>query len=209
MEKIDLRKQYKYLYNPSSKKVEMVDVPPLQFVMVDGIIPAGEGPGDSPDFGQALSALYSISYTLKFMFKKRAENPIDYPVMALEGLWTTASGEFVFGRREAWLYTAMIMQPDIITPDVFAEGLERARQRKPEPGLDRLRLEQFHEGPSIQVMHIGPYATEPETIARMDAYAADQGLRLHGRHHEIYLGDPRRAASEKLKTILRHPIVRQ
>ena len=209
METLDLRTQYKHLYKPSAKKVVLVDVPPLQFAMLDGIIPAGQRVGDSPDFAEAMNALYGISYTLKFMFKKRAENPIDYPVMALEGLWTTASGEFVFGRREAWLYTAMIMQPDIITPDVFAEGLERARQRKPEPGLDRLRLEQFHEGPSIQVMHIGPYATEPETIARMDAYAADQGLRLHGRHHEIYLGDPRRAASEKLKTILRHPIVRQ
>ncbi len=91
MEKIDLRKQYKHLYNPSAKKVEVVDVPPLQFAMVDGMIPAGEGPGDSADFQQAVDALYSISYTLKFMFKKREEAPIDYPVMALEGLWTTAS----------------------------------------------------------------------------------------------------------------------
>lgn len=208
MEKIDLRKQYKHLYNPSAKKVEVVDVPPLQFAMVDGMIPAGEGPGDSADFQQAVDALYSISYTLKFMFKKREEAPIDYPVMALEGLWTTASGEFVFGRREAWLYTAMIMQPEIITPEVFAEGVEQARKRKPGPGLDRLRLERFHEGPSIQVMHIGPFVTEMETIDRMDAYAQEHGLRLHGRHHEIYMGDPRRAAPEKLKTILRHPIVR-
>lgn len=207
MEKIDLRKQYKYLYNPSARKVEVVDVPPLQFAMIDGIIPAGEGPSESADFSQALNALYGISYTLKFMFKKRDVDPIDYPVMALEALWTTASGEFVFGRREAWLYTAMIMQPAIITPEVFAEGLEKARQRKPEPGLDRLRLEQFHEGPSIQIMHIGSYANEPETIARMDAYAAEHGLQLHGRHHEIYMGDPRRTAPERLKTILRHPVV--
>ena len=139
MEKIDLRKQYKYLYAPSAKKVQVVDVPPLQFAMIDGVIQAGEGVGDSPDFQEAVSALYSISYTLKFMFKKRDEDPIDYPVMALEGLWGTLSGAFVFGRRETWLYTAMIMQPDIITPEVFAEGVAQARKRKAEPGLDRLR----------------------------------------------------------------------
>ncbi len=87
MEKLDLRHQYKKLYNPSARKVEIVDVPPLQFVMVDGRIEPGEGVGDSPDFQEAVSALYTISYTLKFMFKKRENDPIDYPVMALEGLW--------------------------------------------------------------------------------------------------------------------------
>jgi hypothetical protein len=209
MEKLDLRKQYKYLYNPSAKKVEVVDVPPLQFAMIDGIIPAGQGVGDSPDFQEAVGALYSISYTLKFMFKKREYDPIDYPVMALEGLWGTESGMFDPARRETWLYTAMIMQPDIITPEAFAEGIAQARKRKPDPGLDRLRLATFHEGPSIQVMHVGPYATEPETIACMDAFAVEHGYTLHGRHHEIYMGDPRRAAPERLKTVLRHPVVKQ
>jgi hypothetical protein len=209
MEKLDLRKQYKYLYSPSAKKVQVVDVPPLRFAMINGVIQAGERVGDSADFQEAVSALYSISYTLKFMFKKREENPIDYPVMSLEGLWGTESGEFVFGRPETWLYTAMIMQPDIITPEVFAEGIAQARKRKPEPGLDRLRLETFHEGPSIQVMHVGPYATEKETIDRMDAFAVENGYTLHGRHHEIYMGDPRRAAPERLKTILRHPVLKK
>lgn len=206
MEKLDLRAQYKYLYAPSAKRVELVEVPPLQFAMVDGVIPAGQVVGESADFQEAMSALYGISYTLKFMFKKRAENPIDYPVMALEGLWATASGVFNPTVRETWLFTAMIMQPDIITPEVFEEGRAQLLKRRPGPGPERLRLETFHEGRAIQVMHIGPYATEMETIARMDAFAAEKGLTLHGRHHEIYLGDPRRAAPEKMKTVLRHPV---
>ena len=207
MEKLDLRAQYKHLYNPPAKKVVLVDVPPLQFAMVDGRIAPGERVGDSPDFGEAVDALYGISYTLKFMFKKRDTNPIDYPVMALEGLWGTESGTFDPNARETWLYTAMIMQPDIITPDVFAGGLEQLRRKKPGPGIERLRLASFHEGRAIQVMHLGPYATEMTTIARMDEFAQANGLTLHGRHHEIYLGDPRRAASEKLKTVLRHPVM--
>jgi hypothetical protein len=207
MEKLDLRAQYKHLYNPSARKVVLVDVPPLQFAMVDGLIAPGELVGESADFSEALSALYGISYTLKFMFKKRAENPIDYPVMALEGLWGTESGLFDPNARETWLYTAMIMQPDIITAEVFEEGREQLRKKRPDPGIERLRLETFHEGRAIQVMHLGPYATEMATIARMDAFAQANGLTLHGRHHEIYLGDPRRAAPEKMKTVLRHPVV--
>lgn len=208
MRTLDLRKQYRHLNNPS-KQVELVDVPPLQFAMVDGVVQADEDVGNSPDFQQALSALYGISYTLKFMFKKRAQDPIDYPVMALEALWSTESGEFDIRRRETWLFTAMIMQPDIVTAAAFAEGLAEVRRRKPDPGLDRLRLETLHEGLSIQAMHTGPYATEPETIARIEAFAAEQGYAFRGRHHEIYLGDPRRAASEKLRTLLRHPVMKK
>jgi len=206
METLDLRRQYKHLYQPSAKKVEVVDVPPLQFAMVDGTIPPGGQVGETPDFQEAVSALYGISYTLKFMFKKRAGNPVDYPVMALEGLWGTPSGAFTFGAPDTWLYTAMIMQPEVITPEIFEEGRAQLLKKHPGPGPARLRLATFHEGRCIQVMHIGPYADEPATIARMDAFAAEHGLTLHGRHHEIYLGDPRRAAPEKMKTVLRHPV---
>lgn len=207
MEKLDLRTQFKHLYNPSAKKVVLVDVPTLQFAMIDGFIPADQGVGESPDFEEALGALYGISYTLKFMFKKRGENPIDYPVMALEALWQTESGIFNPDVRENWQYTAMIMQPDIITLEVFEEGRAQLLKKHPGPGPQRLRLETFHEGRAIQVMHLGPYATEPVTIARMDEFAQANGLTLHGRHHEIYLGDPRRAAPEKMKTALRHPVL--
>lgn len=206
MEIIDFRKQYKHLYTPSAKKVEIVDVPPLQFAMVDGLVPAGVGPGDSEDFQEAVAALYGLSYTLKFMIKKRPVDPIDYPVMALEGLWFTTSGGYDTTAREAMTYTVMIMQPDFITPDLFETARTQLLKKKPGPGPSRLRLETFHEGLCIQTMHIGPYATEPETVARMDAFAFEQGYTRRGRHHEIYLSDPLRTAPVKMKTILRHPV---
>lgn len=206
MEKLDLRQQYKHLYSPSAKKVEVVDVPPLQFAMVDGTIPPELGPGESPVFQEDVSALYGISYTLKFLFKKRADNPIDYPVMALEGLWAAASGVYNPAVRDTWLYTILIMQPDFVTPEMFEDARTQLLKKKPGPGPERLRLETFHEGPCIQMMHIGPYATEPETIARMDAFAAEHAYEHYGRHHEIYLSDPLRTAPERMKTILRHPI---
>ena len=206
MEKLDLRKQYKWLYSPSARKVEYVDVPSLLFVRVDGTVPAGVGPSDSPDFKEAVAALYGISYTLKFMVKKRANNPIDYPVMFLEGLWVTESRTYDTAARDAMDFTVMIMQPDFITADLFEEARAALLRKNPGPGPARVRLETYHEGPSIQTMHIGPYATEPETVVRLEAYAAEHEYAQRG-HHEIYLGDPFRAAPEKLRTILRHPVV--
>jgi hypothetical protein len=207
MEKLDLRRQYKHLYKPSDKKVEVVDVPPFQFAIADGTIPPEQGPGESAEFQEAVGALYGISYTLKFRVKKRPHDPVDYPVMALEGLWSAGSGVYDPAVRDTWLYTMMIMQPDFITPELFAEARAQLLKKKPGPGPERLRLEIFHEGPAIQIMHIGPYANEPETIARMDSFAAEHNYRLHGRHHEIYLSDPLRTAPERMKTILRHPIL--
>jgi hypothetical protein len=206
MEKLDLRKTYKHLYQPSAKKVEVVDVPVFQFAMIDGQLEAGCAPGDSLSFQQALEALYGISYTLKFASKRHQENPIDYKVMALEGLWWVDEGEFEITDPTNWRWTAMIMQPDHITEAMFQEALAQVRRKKPGPALDKLRLEMFHEGLSMQVMHIGPYAEEPATIARMEAFARESGYVRRGKHHEIYLGDPRRAAPEKLKTVLRQPI---
>ena len=206
---LDLRKQWKHLYSPSAKKVEVVDVPRFQFAMLDGEIEPGYGPGTSPDFGDALEGLYGISYTLKFMSKLRKENPIDYPVMALEGLWWVEGAEFDITQPAGWKYNVMIMQPDHINPEMFQEALGQLRKKRGDkPAFARLRLESFQEGTCIQVMHIGPYAEEMTTIARMDEFARENGFLLHGKHHEIYMGDPRRAAPEKLKTILRHPVTR-
>ena len=206
MEKLDLRKTYKHLYQPSAKEVTIVEVPRLQFAMIDGQIEAGRAPGDSPSFQQALEALYGISYTLKFASKQRQENPIDYKVMALEGLWWVDSGEFEITDPTNWRWTAMILQPDHITEAMFQQALAQLRRKKPGPALDKLRLEAFEEGLCMQVMHVGPYAEEPATIARMEAFARENGYVRRGKHHEIYLGDPRRAAPEKLKTVLRQPI---
>jgi len=207
MTKLELRKQLKHLYAPSAKKVEVVDVPRFQFAMVDGEIEPGRGPEDSPAFQEALEALYGISYTLKFASKLRKEDPLDYTVMALEGLWWVEEGEFDITRPEGWRWTLMIMQPDHITPGMYEDALRQLRQKKGDrPAFSRLRFEGFQEGLCVQTMHVGPYAEEPATIARMHAFAQENGYRLCGKHHEIYLGDPRRASPEKMKTVLRHPI---
>ncbi len=211
MKILDLRKQYKHLYQPSAKKIEAVQVPRLQFAMIDGAIEKGQAPGTSPGFQEATQALYGISYTLKFMLKKRKTNPIDYPVMALEGLWWVEDGMFDITVKDNWFYTLMIMQPDVITQAVFEEGVAEVRRKKGDsPALSKLRLDSFEEGPCVQVMHIGPYATEPATIERMKAFMQENGYRdrvgIGGKHHEIYLGDPRKADPAKLKTVLRHPI---
>ena len=212
MKTLDLKKQYKHLYQPSAKKAEMVQVPSLQFAMIDGAIEKGSEPGKSPLFAEATQALYSICYTLKFMLKKCRTNPIDYPVMALEGLWWVEDGMFDITVKDNWFYTLMILQPEVITPDIFAEGLEQVRRKKGDSEiLSKVRLENFEEGLCVQIMHIGPYATEPATIEGMRAFAGENGYRdcvggLGGKHHEIYLSDPRKAEQAKLKTVLRHPV---
>jgi len=209
MEKLDLRKQYKHLYAPSPKKVEVIDVPAFKFVMIDGQIEEGRGPGTSPGFQEAVQALYSASYTLKFMSKQREVDPIDYGVMALEGLWWFENGEFDITKPDNWFYTLLIMQPEHIDEAMFREALAQLERKKktPSPALSRLRLAAFREGLSVQTLHVGPYATEPETVARMNAFAAEHGYRMAGLHHEIYIGDPLRSAPNKLKTILRHAVV--
>lgn len=207
METLDLRKQFKHLYNPSAKKVDVVDVPALQFAMVDGRVAAGEGPADSADFREAVAALYGVSYTLKFMVKKRPADPIDYPVMFLEGLWITESRGYSTVEREAMTFTVMIMQPDFITAELFEEARAQLAKKHPGPGPARLRLATFTEGLCIQTLHIGPYATEPETVARLDAFMVEFGYTGRDHHHEIYISDPFKTAPERLKTVLRHPVI--
>jgi len=211
MKTLDLKKELKYLYAPSAKKAEIVKVPRLQFAMIDGVIEKGKEPGNSPAFAEATQALYSISYTLKFMLKKRKTNAIDYPVMALEGLWGIQDVNVDVGKKDNWSFTLMILQPDVITKDIFAEGMEQVRKKKGDsPELSKVRLSHFEEGVCAQMMHIGPYATEPATIEIMRAFAAENGYRdnvgPNGLHHEIYIGDPRKADPAKLKTVVRHPL---
>lgn len=211
MKTLDLKKELKHLYQPSAKKPEILKVPKMQFAMIDGAIEKGSEPGKSPMFAEATQALYSISYTLKFMLKKRKTNAIDYPVMALEGLWWVEDGMFDITVKDNWFYTLMIMQPEVITKDIFAEGLAEVKKKKGDSlALSKMKLAYFEEGLSVQVMHIGPYATEPATIERMRAFALENGYRdrvgSKGKHHEIYLSDPRKVAPERMKTVLRHPL---
>ena len=206
IKKLDLKTKFKSLYVPSAKTPAIVQVPNFLFVRIDGAIEKGFEPGNSPQFQQAMEALYGFAYTLKFTSKQRKKNPIDYPVMALEGLWWVEDGHFDITVKDNWFYTVQIMQPPHITPDMFDEARAKLKAKKENPALDRVRLESFEEGLCVQMMHIGPYATEPATIEKMQAFAQAQGYTFQHKHHEIYLGDPRRAQPEKLKTVLRHPV---
>jgi hypothetical protein len=203
MKKLDLKKDLKHLYNPSPRKPVIVEVPDMQFIMIDG-----EGdPNNSEVFQKSLEVLYGLSYTIKFGSKKDLE--IDYPVMALEGIWWgTPRGLTRFSSEDKadWKWTLMMMQPDHIKEEFFLEKKEVLRNRKNPEFLDDVRFERFHEGPVVQQMHIGPYSEEWKTVEPMHKWAEDQGYQLVGRHHELYIGDPRKASPEKLKTVLRHPV---
>lgn len=207
METLDLRKTLKHLYAPTAKKVELVEVPAFKFLMIDGAIEKGRAPGDSPLFQENTQALYNAAYTLKFMVKQRKENPVDYPVMALEGLWWVEDGHFDIQIKDNWWYRLMILQPELMSEALLEEALAQIRKKKGDsPALSRVRLETFTEGLCVQVLHLGPYASEPATVARLEEFAQANGLQMSGRHHEIYLGNPLRAEPEKLRTILRHPV---
>jgi hypothetical protein len=199
--KHDLKKEYREFYNPSAKECSVVDVPDMQFLMIDG---SGD-PNTSQDYQDAVGALYAMAYTLKFL-SKETEN-LDYVVMPLEGLWWTDDmTEFSADDKSAWKWTAMIMQPDHITSARVKASVGEVRHKKDPPALDLVRFEPICEGLSVQIMHIGPYAEEGPTIARLHQFAADSGYSLRGKHHEVYLSDPRRAAPEKLRTVIRQPV---
>jgi len=199
--KLDLRKTLKPLYSPRAGEVEFVTVPAMKYIMVDG---SGAPEGDS--FSQAIGAMYNLAYTMKFRSKKLLKK--DYNVMALEGLWWVKGKRFDLAKREDWLWTLMIIQPDFVSDKMFAEALDEAKRRKNPPGIEKARLESFKEGLCVQTMHVGPYSTETESISRLDAFAREKGYKMVGKHHEIYLGDPRRAAPSKLRTIIRHPVAK-
>lgn len=199
LERIDLRKQLKSLYGGSGAPA-VVDVPAMNFLMLDG---HGD-PNTSPAYAEAIAALYSVAFTLKFGLKRSRK--IDYAVMPLEGLWWADDPRsFLVGDKSKWHWTMMIMQPDFVARADVDEAVAAAAQKRPNPSLARMRFESFTEGRSAQLLYIGPYSAEGPTIERLHGFIAEQGGRLTGHHHEIYLSDPRRAAPEKLKTIIRQP----
>jgi hypothetical protein len=199
--KIDLRKERKYLYNPSSKQIAIVDVPKMNFLMIDG----QGNPNTSVAYRNAVEALYAVSYTLKFMVKQ-GDQAVDYAVMPLEGLWWVEDmKQFDMHDKDAWKWTSMIMQPEYVTAELFQEALRQVRKKKDLPVLSGMRFESFREGQAAQILYFGPYSDEGPTIERIHRFILEQGRRLRGRHHEIYLSDPRRTAPAKLKTIIRQP----
>ncbi len=202
MRKLDLRRQLKHLYQASAREPVLIDVPAMSFLMVDGM---GD-PGTASEFQQAVDALYGVAYTLKFMLKM-GPRQIDYPVMALEGLWWSPGAQQLDTKdRTAWHWTLMIMQPEVITEELVAEASSQVKQRKDPPALSKLRFEEFHEGLSAQIMHIGPYSGERPALEKLHAFIRESGREPRGKHHEIYLSDPRRAKPERLRTVIRQPV---
>jgi hypothetical protein len=201
MSKIDFKKELKYLYRPSSREFQVVDVPPMSFLMIDG---HGD-PNTTPEYQRAVEALYAVAYKLKFMSKK--EKGRDFVVPPLEGLWWAEDmAAFTTRDKSAWDWTMMIMQPEWVTQDMFEVALGQVEKQKDLPALPQLRLEAYHEGRSVQIMHIGSYDAEGPTIAGMHEFIKESDYEPAGKHHEIYLSDPRKVAPEKLKTVLRQPI---
>jgi hypothetical protein len=201
MEKIDYKKKLKHLYNPSSKTVEVVNVPEMNFLMIDG----DGGPGSSA-FKNAIEALYPAAYSLKFMVKK-GDLEIDYGVMPLEGLWWSDDmSAFVTGSKEKWKWTLMIMQPDIISKKMVNEALEEVKRKKDPISLSLIRFEPFNEGKSAHTMHLGPFSEEGPTVERVHSFIETAGSKRVKKHHEIYLSDIRRAGPEKWKTVIRQPM---
>jgi hypothetical protein len=203
VDKIDFKKQFKQLYKPSTKKVDVVEVPRWNYLMVDG-----EGdPNRSQSFQNAIDVLYSLAYAVKFMIKK-GDTGIDYGVLPLEGLWWSDDmTSFSVGNKDSWKWTLMIMQPDLVTEELVQKAIEQVRAKKNPVSLPLARFESFEEGKSAQIMHIGPFSEEGPTIEKVHAFIVKAGSQRRGKHHEIYLSDIRRAAPENWKT-MRHQTCR-
>ncbi len=201
MSKIDFKKELKHLYQPSSKEVTKINVPPTQYLMVDG---HGD-PNTSPQYVEAVEALYAVSYAIKFMVKKGAL-AIDYGVMPLEGLWWADDpASFTSGDKSKWQWTMMIAQPPFVTPQLIEQALAEVKKKKNPAAISRLRFECYAEGECAQIMHIGPFSEEGPTIEKVHQFIDALGQRV-GKHHEIYLSDIRKAAPAKWKTIIRQPM---
>ena len=203
MTKIDFKKEWKHLYRPSSKEFEIVDVPPMNFLMING---QGD-PNTAQEYQNALEALYAVAFKIKFTSKQELGK--DYVVPPLEGLWWAEDMDIftTSGDKDAWLWTMMIMQPEWVTEELYEQVRDQVGKAKAPPSLSKMRLENYHEGLSVQIMHIGPYSEEGPTIHKLHhEFIPANNLLEAGKHHEIYLGDPRKVAPEKLKTVLRQPV---
>jgi len=201
MEKINLKKELKYLYQPSAKEVVQVDVPAMNYLMVDG-----EGdPNISLAYADAVEVLFAVSYTIKFIVKK-GPLAIDYGVMPLERLWWVDDmSKFTTEDKSNWKWTMMIMQPSFVTPEIIDSAIADVKMKKNPTAISKLRLEAFSEGRCAQILHIGTFFEEGPTIEKVHQFIDSRGNRT-GKHHEIYLSDIRKADPAKWKTIIRQPM---
>lgn len=204
----DYKKEYKEFYLPP-KKPQIITVPAMNFVAVQG---KGDPNDPAGEYKAALELLYGIAFTIKMSYKgsHKIDGYFEYVVPPLEGLWHQPGAEGVdFSNKETFIWTSMIRLPEFVTRAEFDWAVQEATTKK-KKDFSKVEFFTYDEGLCVQCMHIGSYDTEPETLRQLDAFAAEQGYcpdfsdtRFH---HEIYLGDPRRTAPEKLKTVLRHPI---
>jgi len=201
MPKIDYKKELKEFYRPSAKKVIEVNISKMNFLMVDG-----NGAPETTEYKEAIEALYSVSYALKFMIKE-GDIGIDYGVLPLEGLWWADDmSDFINDNKSKWIWTMMIMQPELVTKDLVQAAINQVKDKKNLPAIDKVKFKPFHEGKCAQTLHVGPFSEEGPTVERVHSFIAECGNELTGKHHEIYLTDIRRAAPENWKTIIRQPM---
>jgi hypothetical protein len=200
MEKLDLKKARKALFTAPHNRFVPIQVPPVSYLMVDG---HGD-PNSTPAYKMAVESLCTTAYTIKFAYKAMGK---DFAVMPLEGLWSAADPRsFTARRKDEWDWTMMIMVPDYVDEQTFGAALAKAREKRGALS-DSLRLETLEEGLCLQALHIGSYDDEAPLLATLhDQIMPSGGYDFAGRHHEIYLSDPRKTSSEKLKTLLRQPI---
>lgn len=201
--KVDLKKELDS-YRARAGEFRVLDIAPAQYLMVDG---HGD-PNTAQEYADALAALYPVAYTLKFASK--ADLGRDYVVMPLEALWWASDMDaFTTARdKSAWDWTAMVLVPDWITPAMYDAAVAEVARKSAPAALARLRLETLCEGRCVQTLHVGPYDDEAAVLAEMhQEFIPTSGLRMTGRHHEIYLSDPRRVPPPRLRTILRQPVV--
>lgn len=202
MERLDFKKELAQLYNPKNRQWELVEVPAMNFLMVDG---KGD-PNTARDYSDAVEALFGVAYAIKFRSKKELGQ--DYGVAPLEGLWS-ASDPSVFekAKKDQYEWTMMIMQPAWITDAMASEAVAATTAKKPLPALSKIRFERYAEGRSLQLLHIGSFDDEAPKLKYLHAeYLPEHNLTFNGRHHEIYLSDLRKSPPSNLKTILRQPV---
>lgn len=212
--KLDYKKEFKDLYLPKNEPM-LVDVPEMNFIMVDG---KGNPNDEGGEYQSAVEILYALSYAIK-MSKKGSyniEGYFEYVVPPLEGLWWVENDDMDFTKKNKFEWTSMIRQPEFVTKEVFEWACSEVLRKKPNIDISNARLQKFKEGLCVQVMHIGSYDDEPKTVRKIDRYVEDNNLinaistineqGIIKRHHEIYLSDPRKTSVNKLKTVIRHPV---
>lgn len=202
MKKLDWKNELKPLYQPSTKEVVQVDVAAMNYLMIDG---KGD-PNTAQEYADAIEALFSVAYTLKFMVKKGAL-ATDYGVMLLEGLWWAEDmSKFSTEDKSNWLWTAMIAQPLFITRSMVDAAIDEVKKKKNPAAISKLRFETITEGLAAQIMHIGPPGEEGPNIEKVHHFIETGGYRRRGKHHEIYLSDIRKTVPAKWKTVIRQPM---